>query len=278
MGPLCQGLGVDEGIDRDLIVVDHRLSVRAGAIGPWGALEDGEFTRVLETAADALGFDLDTPYARLSPEARRVLLYGAPNHRLSAEGGFSFYYRGVFPPVDRFARTSQRYRRLLQSVPCSACEGSRLKPESRTVRLRETAIVDLVRRPIAASRRFFADLQLSRREAEMGAELLQEIRTRLNFLDQVGLGYISLDRRLSTLSGGEVQRIRLASQIGSGLTGVLYLLDEPTIGLHPRDLRRLLGALRDLKQLWRKPTSSSTWVRVQDAWEARWWPAVRPGS
>ncbi len=246
---LCQGLGVDEGVDRDLIVVDHHLSVRAGAIGIWGALEDGEFTRVLEIAADALGFDLDTPYARLSPEARRAMLYGAPNHRLSGEGGFSFYYRGVFPPVDQFVRASQRYRRLLQPVPCSGCEGTRLKPESRTVRLREATIVDLVRRPIAASRRFFAALELSRREAEMAAELLQEIRTRLNFLDQVGLGYIGLDRRLSTLSGGEAQRIRLASQIGSGLTGVLYLLDEPTIGLHPRDHRRLLGALRDLKQL-----------------------------
>ena len=249
MCQLCQGLGMDEGIDRDLIVVDHRLSVRAGAIGVWGALEEGEFSRVLEIAAEALGFDLDTPFARLSPESRRALLYGAPNHRLVREDGLEFYYRGVFPPVDQFARTSQRYRRSLQPVPCSACEGSRLKPESRSVRLRGFTIVDLVRQPIAASLRFFAALELSRREAEVAAELLLEVRTRLNFLNQVGLGYIGLDRRLATLSGGEAQRIRLASQIGSGLTGVLYLLDEPTIGLHPRDNRRLLGALRDLKQL-----------------------------
>ena len=249
MCPLCQGLGVDEGIDRDLVVVDHRLSVRAGAIGVWGALEDGEFTRFLEIAAETLGFDLDTPFALLAPEARRALLYGAPNHRLGGTGGLSFYYRGVFPPVDQFVRTSQRYRKLLQPVSCSACEGSRLKPESRSVRLRGVTIVDLVHRPIAAGLRFFAALELSRREAETAADLLVEIRTRLNFLEQVGLGYIALDRRLATLSGGEAQRIRLASQIGSGLTGVLYLLDEPTIGLHPRDNRRLLGALRDLKQL-----------------------------
>jgi len=134
-------------------------------------------------------------------------------------------------------------------VPCSVCEGSRLKSDSRAVRLRQHTIVDLARQPIRDARRFIDALELDAREQEVAGELLQELRTRLRFLDQVGLDYISLDRRASTLSGGEAQRIRLASQIGSGLTGVLYLLDEPTIGPHPRDNRRLLAALKDLKDL-----------------------------
>ena len=249
MCPDCEGLGETEGLDRERIIADRRLSVRQGAIVPWGEVEDPDFARMLKIAGQTLGFDIDTPFADLSPEARHALLYGAPNHPLSLDGGLSFRYRGVFPPVDDFVRRSQRHKRLLQNVTCSTCGGSRLKPESRVVHLRDRTIIDLVRMPISLSLQFFNDLELDEREAEMSGELLQEIRTRLRFLDQVGLGYIDLERRAATLSGGEAQRIRLASQIGSGLTGVLYLLDEPTIGLHPRDNRRLLDALRDLKEL-----------------------------
>ena len=249
MCTICEGLGLGEGIDRELVVPNRHLSVRAGAVEVWGPIQDPVFAALLEKAGRALGFDLDTPFADLEPAGQRALLYGAPDRKLPLQGGLDFRYRGILPTVDEFAHNSQRYKTMLQSVPCSACEGSRLKSESRTVLLRATSITELVQQPIGQILHFFANLELAPREAEVGGELLQEIRRRLGFLDKVGLDYISLDRPAATLSGGEAQRIRLASQIGSGLTGVLYLLDEPTIGLHPRDNRRLLAALQDLKTL-----------------------------
>ncbi len=249
MCPICDGLGEGEGVDRDLIIADHRLSVRDGAIALWGAIEDVDFAQLMETAGRALGFDIDKPFAELSHAARRGLLYGAPGQRITAGDNYAVSYRGVLPIVDEMARRSARLKRTLKQVPCSACEGSRLKTDSRFVYLRERSIAEIARLPIAESLPFFANVQLDAREGEIAGELLQEIRTRLNFLERVGLGYISLDRRAATLSGGESQRIRLASQIGSGLTGVLYLLDEPTIGLHPRDNRRLLDALAALRDL-----------------------------
>jgi excinuclease ABC subunit A len=249
MCTVCEGLGLGEGVDRELIVSEPQYSVRDGAIEPWGPIEDEGFAQLLEVAGAALGFDLDTPYAELSAEARRALLYGAPDQALPLDDNLSFRYGGVLPTIDERARTVQRHKKLLREVPCSACEGSRLKTDSRAVYLRGKGIVETTRLPIAESLPFFQDMTLDEREREIAGELLQEIRNRLGFLDRVGLGYIDLERRAATLSGGEAQRIRLASQIGSGLTGVLYLLDEPTIGLHPRDNRRLLAALKDLKDL-----------------------------
>ncbi len=249
MCPICEGLGVGEGLDRDLVVPERHLSVRAGAVAVWGPILDPDFEFFLKTAGQALGFDLDTPFADLGPAGQRALLYGASDRKLPFKEGLEFRYRGVLPTVDEFVHTAQRYKSLLKPVPCSACEGSRLKPESRAVLLRGTRIADLAQWPIGQVLDFFTDLELGLSEAEVGGELLQEIRTRLRFIDKVGLDYISLDRRAATLSAGEAQRIRLASQLGSGLTGVLYLLDEPTIGLHPRDNRRLLAALQDLKAL-----------------------------
>ncbi|MBT6618593.1 MAG: excinuclease ABC subunit UvrA [Gemmatimonadetes bacterium] len=246
---ICEGLGLGEGVDRELIISQPQLSVRDGAIDPWGPIEDAGFTRLLETAGEALGFDLDTPYAQLPAAARRGLLYGAADKTLSLDDGLVFRYNGVLPTIDEHARSSQRHKKLLREVPCSACEGSRLKTDSRVVYLRDKSIVEITHIPIEQSLLFFSEMQLEQREQEVAGELLQEIRTRLGFLERVGLGYINLERRAATLSGGEAQRIRLASQIGSGLTGVLYLLDEPTIGLHPRDNRRLLDALKDLKDL-----------------------------
>ena len=249
MCTVCEGLGLGEGIDRELIIGRPQLSVRDGAVEPWGPVEDTGFARLLEAAGNALGFDLDTPYAQLPTEARRALLYGAPDQALTLNDGLIFRYGGVLPTIDGHARNSPRHKKLLREVPCSACEGSRLTTDSRAVYLRDKTIVEITRLPVAQSLPFFADMQLEQREQEIAGELLQEIRTRLGFLHRVGLGYINLERRAATLSGGEAQRIRLASQIGSGLTGVLYLLDEPTIGLHPRDNRRLLDALKDLKEL-----------------------------
>jgi excinuclease ABC subunit A len=247
MCQVCEGLGLGQGVDRERVVVPH-LSVREGAIRAWGPVQDPAFDRLLSVAGDALGFSLDTPYAALAPEARRALLYGAPEQQLTVEN-LSFRYAGVLPPLDEYASTSKRHRHLLGQVPCSACEGSRLKTDSRAVYLRDKSIVQVARLPISESLSFFRDMHLHQRERDIAGELLQEIRTRLGFLERVGLGYIDLERRAATLSGGEAQRIRLASQIGSGLTGVLYLLDEPTIGLHPRDNARLLDALNSLKDL-----------------------------
>ena len=247
MCQVCEGLGLGLGVDRERVVVPH-LSVREGAIRAWGPVQDPEFARLLSVAGEALGFSLDVPYAALAPEARRALLYGASEQQLTVEN-LGFRYAGVLPPLDEYASTSRRHRHLLGQVPCSACEGSRLNTDSRAVHLRDKSIVQVARLPIAESLSFFRDLHLHERERDIAGELLQEIRTRLGFLERVGLGYIDLERRAATLSGGEAQRIRLASQIGSGLTGVLYLLDEPTIGLHPRDNARLLDALKSLKDL-----------------------------
>ena len=246
---VCQGLGTGEGIDRDALIPDRGLSIREGAVSLWGPLPArGRFTRLLEALGTELGFDLDTPYGELSPEGRRAFLYGAGDRPVKA-GGIEATYGGLFPTADRLARQIPRYKGLLREVPCSACEGSRLNADSRAVRLRGTGIAELTRLPIERTARFFDLLGLDEREKEVAGELLNEVRIRLRFLERVGLGYVSLGRRAGTLSGGEAQRIRLAGQIGSGLTGVLYLLDEPTIGLHPRDNRRLLAALAELRDL-----------------------------
>ena len=249
MCPVCEGLGTGEGLDREAIIPDYQLTVRQGAVVPWGPIEDRGFSAALQAAGEVLGFDLDTPFAELPPEGRRALLYGSAERTVDMGDGLTFRYLGVLPTVDGFAHQLPRFRSRMKEVECSACEGGRLRPESRAVRLRDTGIVDVLRLPIEAGLPFFEDLDLNPQEEEVAAELLAEIRTRLRFLDRVGLGYISLDRRTATLSGGEAQRIRLAGQIGSGLTGVLYLLDEPTIGLHPRDNRRLLEALEELRDL-----------------------------
>jgi len=249
MCEVCEGLGVGEGVDRELLLPNRGRSIREGAISVWGPIEPGRFSDYLEACGAALGFDLDTPVADLSPDGQQALLYGAPDRSVEIGGGLHLRFSGVFPTVDECARHHVRLKNAMQDVPCSACQGSRLKPESRTVHLRDTTIVRLLSQPISECQAFFDRLQLDSREQETSGELLGEIRSRLHFLNRVGLGYISLDRRATTLSGGEAQRIRLAGQIGSGLTGVLYLLDEPTIGLHPRDNRRLLDALEELKQL-----------------------------
>ena len=246
---VCQGLGTGEGIDREALIPDRSLSIREGAVSLWGPLpKKARFTRLLEAVGTELGFDLDTPYGELPPEGRRAFLYGAGDRPVKA-GGAEATYGGLFPTADRFARQIPRYKGLLREVPCSACEGSRLNGDSRAVRLRDTGIAELTRLPIERTVRFFDGLELDERESEVAGELLNEVRIRLRFLERVGLGYVDLGRRAGSLSGGEAQRIRLAGQIGSGLTGVLYLLDEPTIGLHPRDNRRLLAALEELRDL-----------------------------
>ncbi len=250
MCPVCEGLGTGEGLDRDTLIPDRRLSIRQGAVEVWGPIaRHSPFETALTAAGAALGFDLETPVGSMTADARKALFYGDAGRSIELPDGSSLRYTGVLPTVDEVARQVPRYKSLLREVDCSACEGSRLQSESRAVRLRETTIVDLQRRPIAECRGFFDSLELNDRESAIAGELLSEVRNRLRFLDRVGLGYVTLDRRAATLSSGEAQRIRLAGQIGSGLTGVLYLLDEPTIGLHPRDNWRLLSALEELRDL-----------------------------
>ena len=249
MCDVCEGLGVGEGVDRELLLPNRKISIREGAVAVWGPIQPGRFSDFLEACGEALGFDLDVPVAELSTEGQQALLYGARGQSVEIDGGLHLRFAGVFPTVDECARHHAGLKSMMQDVPCSACQGSRLKTDSRSVHLRDTTIVQLLSQPIGDCLAFFERLQLDPREQETSGELLTEIRNRLHFLDRVGLDYISLDRRAATLSGGEAQRIRLAGQIGSGLTGVLYLLDEPTIGLHPRDNRRLLDALDELVQL-----------------------------
>ena len=253
MCPACQGMGTQQGLAEEAVLRSERLSVAEGAVSLWGR-PSGQFRRMLEAAGAALGFDLETPVNSLSPEARRALFYGDESRWIPLESeGFSFQYLGLFPAIDRTLRAAPQVRdrlgQVLSDIPCGVCGGTRLIPQSRWARLHGVTIGEVCSWPIKKTLAFFRDLVLDEREQKVVGEVLQEIRSRLRFLDEVGLGYVALDRRAPTLSGGEAQRIRLASQVGSGLTGVLYVLDEPTIGLHPRDNRRLLDALEHLRDL-----------------------------
>ncbi len=253
MCPACQGLGTQQGLAEAAVIRSEKLSVAEGAVDLWGKPK-GMFRALLEAAGNALGFDLHTPLREMTQAARTALFFGDESRWISCtERGIEFQYLGVFPAVDRTLRLTPQLRdrlgQVLSDVPCSTCGGTRLIPQSRAARLRGVPIAELCSWPLAQTRAFFDQLSLSPREQQVVGEVLTEIRSRLRFLEEVGLGYISLDRRAPTLSGGEAQRIRLASQIGSGLTGVLYVLDEPTIGLHPRDNALLLSALEHLRDL-----------------------------
>lgn len=249
----CDGLGTQRGMGKSTLIPDPQRSLSDGAVPVLGDLKDGPLAALIRSVGEAAEFDLETPVARMSRTAQEALLYGTGETWLQGADGVRFKYKGLFNSLEALARLSPRFREemgdLIEDVPCRACKGARLKPESAAVRLRGMTLCELVDLPIGASRRWLADLALTGRELDAVGEVLQEIRVRMRFLYEVGLGYLTLSRRAPTLSGGEAQRIRLASQIGSGLTGVLYVLDEPTIGLHQRDNRRLLAALRQLRDL-----------------------------
>ena len=257
--PVCLGLGVQQGANPTLMVRDPRLSLREGAIAAWPNFADNPlFARMIGAVADAEGFDLDTPFEDLDGRHRRVILHGKETawYELPAHGetpGFDFQYKGLFPALDEAARVSFIYRYKLQGmvdeVDCGACHGARIRDDAAAVRFEGLTLDQINRMPLGRALEFFNDLKLDADGEHIAGDLIREIRQRLGFLVEVGLDYLSLGRGTPTLSGGESQRIRLASQIGSGLTGVLYVLDEPTIGLHPRDNGRLLGALRRLRDL-----------------------------
>jgi excinuclease ABC subunit A len=261
--PDCTGLGTRMYFDPDLVVPNPDLSLREGAIAPWEKRLSGWFHLTLEALAKAYKFDIRTPFNKLSEEARRIILHGSGHDKIEfwweEDGGrrHNYYkeFEGVLNNLERrFRETdSEQVREDLEKymnvMPCPTCQGARLKKEALFVRVGGRNICEVTALSIVDSLSFFNGLSLSEKETEIARRILKEIRERLNFLVNVGLDYLSLDRTAGTLSGGEGQRIRLATQIGSSLVGVLYILDEPSIGLHQRDNARLLTTLKHLRDI-----------------------------
>ena len=261
--PECTGLGTQLEVDPDLVIPDDEASIAEGAIAPWSGGHVYEyFQRLLQGLADELGFDLATPWKKLPAKVRNAILNGHEHevhvryrNRFGRMRAYSSGFEGVLPFVERKHKESEsdtgreRYESFMRIVPCSACEGRRLKPLILSVKLGGRSIADVSAMSIADCAQFLGKLRLSKREKVIAERLLKEVNERLAFLIAVGLDYLSLDRAAGTLAGGEAQRIRLATQIGSGLTGVLYVLDEPSIGLHQRDNHRLIETLIRLRDL-----------------------------
>ena len=263
--PECSGLGTRMSIDADLLVADDSVSLSEGAILPWTNSGKGlynYFEKLLDGLSRDLDFSLDTPWGELSEDVRDAVLTGNNfkvsvkwKNRYGREMKYSTGFEGVIPYIERKyleAETDvqrQRYAAYLREIPCPVCHGKRLKPEVLAVTVAGNSISDICELSLSDAYAFVNALVLSERDARIAAQVLREIRLRLEFLVEVGLSYLNLARAAATLSGGEAQRIRLATQIGSGLTGVLYVLDEPSIGLHQRDNRRLIETLVKLKNL-----------------------------
>jgi excinuclease ABC subunit A len=263
----CNGLGTRMEIAADLVVPDPKLTIRQGAIAPWAtSVERGEgwTFRTIEALARATGVDLDVPFAKLGKKQRDQVLYGVEGKKIQVtwgkegsdnHGSWGMRYRGVIPTLmRRYRETSSermrdQYRRYMRESPCDGCDGKRLRAESLCVRLGNRGIADIQALSVRGASSWFEELELAGAARAIAEAPLREIRCRLQFLLNVGLDYLTLDRGGPTLSGGEAQRIRLASQLGSELSGVMYVLDEPSIGLHARDNRRLIETLRHLTDL-----------------------------
>lgn len=262
--PTCTGLGTELEVDAELVVPDDDLTLAEGAIAPWaqGTQSAQYFQRTMAALGDDLGFDMDTPWRALPSRAREALLEGR-NHkvhvkyrnRFGRERSYSTGFEGVIPFIKRrHAETEsdwsrEKYEGYMREIPCPACSGTRLKPESLAVLVGGRSIADVSALSIREAAGFLETVDFSEREVQIAEQVIKEINARLGFLLDVGLEYLSLSRAAGTLSGGEAQRIRLATQIGSGLVGVLYVLDEPSIGLHQRDNRRLIETLTRLRDL-----------------------------
>ena len=258
----CDGLGTTFEIDPELVVPDPDLSINAGAIAPWRTAHTQYFTRMLQAVAGANDIDLDTPWTKLTAKQQKVILEGTGGkvtvkyrNRYGRERQYATDYEGVIPWIKRRHEGSEsewsreQYEGYMRSVPCPACNGARLKPASLAVSVGGRNIAEICELAIADSAKFLAALELSERDRMIAERVTKEINARLGFLLDVGLDYLTLSRSAGTLAGGEAQRIRLASQIGSGLVGTLYVLDEPSIGLHQRDNRRLIDTLTRLRDL-----------------------------
>jgi excinuclease ABC subunit A len=259
--PHCHGLGTLRTFSAELVVPDPNLPVYA-AIAPWSEKDNTYYFSLLYSVGQAFGFEIQTPWKDLTPDQQHVILHGSEekiyietDSRYRDTKGYHRRYEGVLPMLDRQYRESssetfkQKLEQYLIDQPCEVCGGDRLKPESLAVRLGQYRLKDLTSVSIRDSLSRVNQMQLSSRQAQIGDLALKEVKARLQFLLDVGLDYLTLDRTAMTLSGGEAQRIRLATQIGAGLTGVLYVLDEPSIGLHQRDNDRLLATLTKLRDL-----------------------------
>ncbi|MDQ3735397.1 MAG: excinuclease ABC subunit A, partial [Actinomycetota bacterium] len=258
----CHGLGTRMEVDPELLIPDPGQSLAEGAITPWASAHVADyFGRLLGALGDEMGFTLDTAFVDLHPESQRALLHGHEQkvhvrytNRYGRERSYWTTFEGVIPYVERrhgeaeSDTSRERFEGFMREVPCPACQGTRLKPVVRAVTMTATDgdtrnIAEVCALPVDRAARFLADLDLSPRERQIGERVLKEIHERLRFLLDVGLDYLTLDRPSGSLSGGEAQRIRLATQIGAGLVGVLYVLDEPSIVLHQRDNHRLIDNL-----------------------------------
>ncbi len=248
----CDGLGTRIEIDKDLVVPDKDKSIQKGAIAAWrrgGKRLLIYYHHLLRAAADYYGFSIQTPFKKLPKRIQEIILHGSEDYIWGGE------FEGVIPNLERrFEATDSEFvkeeiSKYMSVLPCPACLGARLRPESLAVTIEGRSIWDATRMSISQARGFFERLELSPKERIVARQILKEIRERLKFMTNVGLNYLTLDRTSGTLSGGEAQRIRLATQIGAGLVGVLYVLDEPSIGLHQRDNRKLLDTLKVLRDL-----------------------------
>ena len=260
--PECSGIGTKLEVDSDLIIPDDSISINEGAIAPWsGGQSSDYFLRLLEALAKDVSFSLDTPWKKISVKARDAIIngyeyeikmkykgrYGTKNYTTGFEGVVPFIHRRHSETDSDYSR--DKYEAYMRETPCDVCKGARLKPEVLAVTLGDKNISEITELSIMECAEFLKAIKLNKREAQIAERVMKEVHARLGFLLDVGLDYLSLARPAGTLSGGEAQRIRLATQIGSGLVGVLYVLDEPSIGLHQRDNRRLIDTLTRLRNL-----------------------------
>jgi excinuclease ABC subunit A len=274
--PECEGIGTQQGTDLAVLISDPQRTLEEAAVAVWPDPRTSQvFAAMLRAMADELGMKLDVPFAQLDPVHRRAVLYGTGERWFSVKAErrgardegtklrttptslsprpFAFQYKGLFPALEEASRVSYQYRRhlseLVGDVPCSSCDGSRLRDDSANIRFQNTSLQQVCEMPLDQALAFLKKIRLKGNDKRVAGDLLEEATGRLSFLVEVGLEYLTLSRPLPTLSGGETQRIRLAGQIGRALTGICYVLDEPTIGLHPRDNTRLIGALARLRDL-----------------------------
>ena len=261
--PRCTGLGTQREIDPDLVVPDQSLSIAQGALVPWTVINSNFYTQVIQAIADRYEVDLDTPWADLPEEQRNLFLQGTGGdklyvsyrNRMNRKRSYTLAFEGIVPSLERryretdSAHQKERIEEYMALKPCPACHGDRLKETSLAVTVGGLNIAGVTRMSVMAAIEFVDALELTDTERAIGARILKEIRERLTFLADVGVGYLTLGRAAASLSGGEAQRIRLATQIGSSLMGVLYILDEPSIGLHQRDNAKLLATLERLREL-----------------------------
>ena len=261
--PRCDGLGTRYEVDPELVVPDPDLSLDDGAVAPWGGARSEYFGRLLQGVAESFGIATSLPWRKLKKQDQKTVLYGSGStqvhlhykNRYGRTRSYYTAYEGVVPYLQRRHAEAEsdsmreQIEGYMREVPCSECEGARLKPESLAVTVGGSNLFEVCNLAIRDSTKFVADLRLSERDHLIADRVLKEVNARLQFLVDVGLDYLSLNRNAGTLAGGEAQRIRLASQIGSGLVGVLYVLDEPSVGLHQRDNRKLIDTLVRLRDL-----------------------------